>query len=173
MAKTHWKKLRNPDYIGAYAIDPGTEPVYTIKLVRNEMVVGADGKKEECTVMHFHENVKPMILNATNAKTVAKMVGSDYVEEWQGHRVQLFCAQVKAFGDTVEALRIRPKEPKAANAPKPDFTPSTPNWEKAVQALRDGATSLEKIREKYTLSDAHAVIMIEQATAEDGGHDAE
>ena len=173
MAKTHWKKLRNPDYIGAYAIDPGTEPVYTIKLVRNEMVVGADGKKEECTVMHFHENVKPMILNSENSKTLEKMFATPYIEEWAGRRVRLFVKRIKAFGEMVDALRIRPKEPEAANVPRPAFTPSSPNWERAVCSLRDGATSLEKIREKYTLSDAHAAIMMEQATEEDGGHDAE
>lgn len=26
MSKTHWKKLTNPDYLGAYAFDPGEEP---------------------------------------------------------------------------------------------------------------------------------------------------
>ena len=25
MAQTHWKKLINPDYIGAYALDPGSD----------------------------------------------------------------------------------------------------------------------------------------------------
>ena len=35
------------------------------------MVTGPDGKKEECTVVHFAEKeIKPLILNTTNAKTI-------------------------------------------------------------------------------------------------------
>ena len=47
MPLTHWKKLDNPDYIGAYAFQPGEEKTLTIKNVRREVVVGAEGKKEE------------------------------------------------------------------------------------------------------------------------------
>ena len=46
MAQTHWRKLINPDYLGAYSIDPGKTMVLTIRTVKNEMVTGTDGKKE-------------------------------------------------------------------------------------------------------------------------------
>ena len=45
MNKTHWKKLHNPDYLGAYSLDPGKDKILTIKDVRNEIITGADGKK--------------------------------------------------------------------------------------------------------------------------------
>lgn len=39
------------------------------------------GGKAEKTVFHFKENVKPMVLNNTNAKTIAKLVHSPMVEK--------------------------------------------------------------------------------------------
>jgi len=113
MELTHWKKLTNPDYLGAYALEPGKDLIATIKVVNSEMVIGSDGKKEECTVMHFSEKtIKPMILNVTNAKQIAKLLKSPYVEEWTGRKIQIGVEQVKAFGELVEALRIRPFLPK-------------------------------------------------------------
>ena len=109
MALTHWKKLENPDYIGAYAFQPNEEKVVTIKTVKREMITGADGKKEECTVVHFVENEKPLILNATNGKMIAKMADTPYIEQWAGARIALVVRDVKAFGDVVPAVRVLQK----------------------------------------------------------------
>ena len=111
MPLTHWKKLDNPDYIGAYAFQPGEEKTLTIKNVRREVVVGAEGKKEECTVVHFCENEKPLILNATNGKAIQKIAGSGYIEQWEGVRITLKVESVKAFGDIVDAVRVSRKKP--------------------------------------------------------------
>lgn len=109
MSLTHWKRLENPDYIGAYAFQPNEEKIVTIKMVRREMITGADGKKEECTVVHFVENEKPLILNATNAKMIAKMADTPYIEQWVGVRIALVVRDVKAFGETVPAVRVAQK----------------------------------------------------------------
>jgi hypothetical protein len=117
---THWKKLHNPDYLGAYSLDAGgtyKDLVATIKNVKMEEVTGSDGKKEQCMVMRFVENgIKPMIVNATNAKTLTKLFGTPYIENWAGRKIQLFVDKVKAFGDVVEALRIRNYAPKVTGA---------------------------------------------------------
>lgn len=106
---THWKKLTNPDYLGAYALTPGEDLVVTIKSVANESVTGTDGKKETCMVMRFVENVKPMVLNATNSKTITKLLKTPYIEYWKGRKIQIYIQEgVKAFGEVVDALRIRP-----------------------------------------------------------------
>ena len=104
---THWKKLTNPDYLGAYSLENGQEIVLTIKSVRNEMVTGNGGKKEECTVCHFVENVKPMILNASNINIISKIYSTPYIEEWSGKKIQIGSERVNAFGEITEALRIR------------------------------------------------------------------
>lgn len=108
---THWKKLMNPDYLGSYALEPGQDLIVTIKSVGNEEVTGTDGKKEICSVIHFFENVKPMILNATNNKTIAKLFKTPYIEEWSGRKIQIYTEKVRAFGEIWDALRIRPYLP--------------------------------------------------------------
>lgn len=110
--KTHWKQLVNVDYIGAYALN-GTDLTLTIRDVRREIVTGANGKREECMVLYWAESqYKPMILNRTNAKTITKLCGSAYVEDWAGHKITLYPTTTKFGGELVECLRIRPTAPK-------------------------------------------------------------
>lgn len=113
--KTHWKKLHNPDYIGSYALEPGQDLVVTIKKVQLESVHNITAnKKEDCVVIHFVENVKPMICNSTNSKIIQKLYKTPYIEEWAGKKIQLYSAKVKAFGEVMEALRVREYMPKEA-----------------------------------------------------------
>ena len=48
---THWKKLTNPDYLGAYSFNPGEEKILRIKSVSQELVVGTDGKKNNAQLL--------------------------------------------------------------------------------------------------------------------------
>ena len=112
----HWKRLINPDYLGAYSLDSGKDMILTIKSIGRETITGTGGKKEECPVCHWQENQKPMILNTTNLKTIAKMYGSDY-DQWPGKRVQIYASTTKFGGDTVECLRIRKDPPEDVKIP--------------------------------------------------------
>ena len=98
MEKTHWKKLHNPNYLGAYSLgDSKNDMIVTIDKVVNEMVQGADGKKEQCTVAHMKTG-KPMILNVTNCKTIAKIADSSFIEDWNGVKIALsFVARAKSI----------------------------------------------------------------------------
>ena len=109
MSKTHWKQLVNMDYLGAYALPDGKDLTLTIDKVVKEVVTGNSGRKEQCMVMYFKEpNYKPMILNRTNAKSIAALCQSQYVEDWCGHKVTLYGTTTRFGGDVVECLRIRP-----------------------------------------------------------------
>lgn len=112
--KTHWKKLTNPDYLGSYAFQPGEEKTVTIKEVRREAVYNpSGGGKEECTIAYFKEDVKPLILNVTNCKEIAKLYGTPYIEDWANRRIILKVKKVSAFGEMVDAVRVgntRPAE---------------------------------------------------------------
>jgi len=109
--KTHWKKLTNPNYIGAHDLynDKGEKGTFdlVIKSVIPEMVKTQDGKEEECVVCYFEKAKKPMILNKTNMKIIANKFDTPIIEEWAGHTITLYIANVRAFGSNVEALRIR------------------------------------------------------------------
>lgn len=155
MSKTHWKKLTNPDYLGAYSLEPGQELNLTIKNVVRQQVTGADGKKEECTVAYFTENVKPMILNVTNCKTIQKLYDNPYIEDWSGKKVTIYATKVKAFGESVEALRIRNKIPEKQN-----LTPQLqPTWDDARKAFLAGNVTVDQIRGKYNLTKENEAIL--------------
>ena len=112
MSETHWKKLTNPNYLGVYSLTPGQDIILTIKSVGMEKVTGADGSAEDCIVCHWVEKEKPMILNKTNCKTISKLLKTPYIEQWAGHRIQIGAEMVSAFGERVEALRVRKFLPK-------------------------------------------------------------
>ena len=111
---THWKKLTNPDYLGAYALLPGEDLIVTIKDVTQGDVIGTGGKKEKKTVVVFEENgIKPMVLNRTNAKTITKLYKTPYLEQWKGKKIQIYIEHdIQAFGETVDGIRVRPFLPK-------------------------------------------------------------
>jgi len=124
MTYTHFKKLDNPNYIGAYAFQPGEKKTLTVAKVTREVITGMEGKKEECTLVYWREKEKPLILNATNGKMIAKVVGSPYIEEWAGKRVVLGVEKVKAFGEVVDAVRVqkdKPAQVAPAEPPKDHF----------------------------------------------------
>lgn len=156
--KTHWKKLTHPDYIGAYELMDGSatnkELVVTIKNIERQQVTGADGKKEECTVCHL-VGQKPMILNATNQKTMQKLFNSAYIEDWASRKMTLYVAKVKAFGDTVDALRVRPEAPKL-----PELTPTHEKWAGAKAAIKAGNSTVEQIKQHYIISEENVKQLI-------------
>lgn len=138
--KTHWKKEYNYDYIGAYSLPTdGSDLILTIKETKHEKVTGGDGKKQECFIVYFSErDSKPMILNRTNAKTIQKVYGTPYIEDWVGKKIQLYATTVNAFGTTTDALRIR------------DFKPVVKEVDTTkAKASLNAATSLDEVKAAY------------------------
>ena len=112
MSKTHWKSTTNPNYLGAYSLPDGKDIVVVIDYVKKETVVGVNGKKEEETVAHLKNGVKPFILNKTNMKTITKVCGSPYIEDWTGIAIQIYFDPTVKFGkETLGGLRVRPFKP--------------------------------------------------------------
>lgn len=108
---THWKKLTNPNYIGSHDLQPGQRLTLTIESVAQEVVKGSDGKEEQCIVAKIKGAKKPMILNKTNCKIIAKLHDTPYIEDWAGKQIIIYTAKVKAFGEMVDALRVENKKP--------------------------------------------------------------
>ena len=110
MNKTHWKKLTNPNYLGSWSFQPGEEKTVTIKEVKQEIVKNQNGS-EECTVVYFEEDIKPLILNKTNAEMIAKVWGTPFIEDWKGLQIILKVKKVSAFGEMVDAVRVANTRP--------------------------------------------------------------
>ena len=151
--KTHWKKNFNYNYLGAYSLLDNQELTLTITKVVKEVVTGSGGQKDECTVAYFKESVggenKPMILNKTNCKIIEKLYNTPYIENWKGKQVIIYVENnIKAFGDLVDALRIKQILP---ISDKPVLNPSSEKWEAAKDAVKNGST-LEQIRKYYSIT---------------------
>lgn len=145
MSKTHWKRLINPDYIGAYSLDEGQDLTVVIEYVQHEQITGTGGKKEDCTVAHL-KNQKPMILNVTNSKSIAKLYGP-YIEDWAGKPITIFASMTKLAGEQVECLRVRPKV--AARA-KPEITDE--RLTAAIAQVVAGEYTTEKLHKNFQLT---------------------
>lgn len=139
MTQTHWKQNFDYRYTGAYELAPGEERTLTIKQVGREEVKDETGKPQTCMVAHFVEAGKPMILNKTNCKTIEKLYGP-YIEGWIGKRIIIAAAKVKAFGDTIDALRVKKSVPQSMS--KADYS-------KAIEVL-NGCKSLEELKNVYS-----------------------
>lgn len=111
--KTHWKKVvSDPNYLGEADFQEGEEKIATIaRVAQNETVQTAEGSSKKA-VVHFKEPLKPMILNVSRSKAIEKVAGSPFFEDWPGTTVQLYIEHgIKAFGDVVSAVRVRPRKP--------------------------------------------------------------
>lgn len=142
---TNWRKLTNPDYLGAYDFQPGEERIVTIKEVKREMVK-SDRGSEECTVVHFVENYKPMIMNVTNCKMLTKVCDTPYIEQWSGKSFKIVVAKIKAFGDIVDALRI--KQEKIL----PVLVLGSKNFEACKEAIKSGKATIANVKAKFNVS---------------------
>lgn len=110
MTKTHIDKLRNPNYLGGWDLQDENgktnDIVVTIKEVKSEFVFNQKAQIEEPVLTVFFHECKPIILNATNRKTLKKVTDTSYIEEMAGKRIQLTTKRIKAFGDFHDAIRI-------------------------------------------------------------------
>lgn len=117
MSNVHWRKLINPDYLGAYSLDngDGTYKNATVTIVSAEQkdVTGPDGTKKKL-VIGLKEFSKPMILNATNARTLQRLYKTPYVNLWVGRQFEVGVESVRVGPSREDALRIKPFVPRAA-----------------------------------------------------------
>lgn len=154
MAKTHFKKLRNPDYLGSWdlADENGNfkNRILTIKEVKKEMVHDGKGGKDDCVTVYFNE-CKPMIMNSTNLKTINKSLGTPYIEDWIGKKIEVTVEKVKAFGEIHDALRVVKTSL--------ELTPKHPKWNGAKKAIADKTVTIEQIKKQYTISPENELLL--------------
>ena len=113
---------KNPNYLGSWDLYDvsGNEVTVTIKDIRDEQVIN-NGQKEICTVCYFSENVKPMILNVTNKKTLSKLHHTKKISQLKGKRITIGYEKIKAFGKISDALRIKNVIPAQTQPNEPEI----------------------------------------------------
>ena len=119
--------FRDSEYLGAEDIEPGTEPVLTIKALYNGMITLARGKERHDVIAFVEESVpgsinqvRPLVVNSTNRKTLRKLYRGTSAEALVGKKIQLFLepnVRDPSTGDKVDGIRIRPKVPSTQAKP--------------------------------------------------------
>ena len=147
--KTHYRKVFKSDHLGVADLEDfaeaGSNLIFTVDRVNQEFGTKVAGKKINANIAYFKEDIKPLVLNATNSKTMKSFAnGSAFVEDWKNITIQLYIdASVKMKGDIVGGVRINPKPV----TPKGELLPDTKNWQNAIAAYkRDGNLDAVKTR---------------------------
>ena len=105
------------NYLGGWSFANGDQTL-TIKDVLEQEVRSKDSGTEMKLTVTFEETDLPMIINRTNADTIAKVTGSSYTGDWVGKKIVVGSSKVKAFGDVWDAIRVRDIVPKTDTGPK-------------------------------------------------------
>ncbi len=96
------------DYLSAIEFK-GKDVTLTItNITREELHTNANETKL-CWVFAFKETKKRFILSAkANEQSLARLYGTQ-AKEWIGKQITLYPTKCKAFGETVDCIRIREK----------------------------------------------------------------
>ena len=94
----------------------GANVTVTIEEVNREEV---GPKKESKLVISFVNARKKMVLNKTNAATIAKLYGEE-TDEWLGKRIILYSKDTEFQGEMVLALRVSLQKPTGTQKPSSD-----------------------------------------------------
>ena len=97
----------------------GSDMVLTITQVILEDF-GTSGRKENKAVSYFKEVEKGLVLNKTNASSIANLYG-DNTAGWVGKRVSLFVTEVSYQGKQMEGIRVRIRPPSKPQKPDEGF----------------------------------------------------
>jgi hypothetical protein len=153
--KTHYRKAFDSPYLSSADIVEPT--VLTVAYVALE-TDHTKKTKDKFNTAHFvekelrpGEKLKPMILNATNSKTMKMLTGTPFIEDWQNVAITVYVDSNVKFGkESVEGLRISPRAPERRM-----LTPNQAKaWANAKAAyLRDG--NLDSVLARVGMSEEH------------------
>lgn len=163
--KIHYRKAFDSPYLASADIVEPT--VLTVRCVRLEPDKTKKTKDKFNTAYFVEKEIrpgeplKPMILNATNSKTMKGLTGSAFIDDWNDVRITVYVDSAVKFGkDTVEGLRVSPQAP----VRKVVLPTMAKAWAAAKAAyLRDG--SLAAVLARADMSEEHQQQLIAECKA--------
>jgi hypothetical protein len=162
--KTHYRKAFDSPYLSsADIVEPTVLTVSHVKLEADR----TKKTKDHFNTAHFvekelrpGEQLKPMILNASNSKTMRGLTNSAFIDDWNNVQVTIYVDHNVRFGkETVEGLRISPHAPE-----KRTITPTSSKlWANAKVAYkRDG--NLDAVLARASMSMEHQAQLIAECS---------
>jgi len=165
-SKTHFRKAFNSPYLSsADIVGPTTLTISRVALESDK----TKKTKDQFNTAYFverelrpGETLKPMILNATNSKTLSVLAGSAFIDDWQQIKVMIYVDKNVKFGkETMEGLRISPIAPVEVTL-TPDVTKAWGNAKAAYK--RDG--NLDAVLLRMNISTEHQQQIMEECANE-------
>ena len=123
---------RDSEYIGVEDVEPGTEPVLTIKHLYNGMITLAHGKERHDVITFVEESVpgsikqvRPLVVNATNRKMLRKLYKAVTAETLEGKKIKLYIdpnVRNPSSGEKEGGIRIKDEKPSGASVKPTVYT---------------------------------------------------
>lgn len=163
--KTHFRKAFDSPYLSSADIVEPT--VLTVKRVTLELDRTKKTKDMHNTAYFVEKEIrrgeplKPMILNATNSKTMKALTNTPFIDDWQNVQITVYVEHGVKFGrDTVDGLRISPHAPE-----RKQLTPGNAKaWANACAAYkRDG--NLDSVLSRVDMSREHQMQLMGECRA--------
>lgn len=163
--KTHYRKAFDSPYLSS--ADLIDAQVFTIRCVKLESDKTKKTKDLFNTAYFVEKDIrpgeplKPMILNATNSKTLKNLTGSPFIDDWAGTKIMIYVDHNVRFGkEIMEGLRISPNKQS-----KDELTPDNEiKWNRAKQAFkRDG--NLKAVLQHVDISEENQQRLIDECAA--------
>ena len=84
---TNYRNVYKSDHLGVVDleefIERGIRTEFTIKEVKQQLGVVVAGKKIDANIAYFKEDIKPLVINATNGNIMKGLAKSIMVENWE------------------------------------------------------------------------------------------
>ena len=149
---SHWRTMfADEKYLGAYSLEKDGKYEPVIVTIDN-IYVGdflSQGGKEKRPFAKLKEFEKPMVINRTNFRRLEKFFNSFDPNTYAGKQIVLGVENVSSPDGIVPALRFSTRPIPVAQKPQlPDGA-----LEKAIEGVRSGSQTIEKIEKKYSLTD--------------------
>jgi hypothetical protein len=151
----NYRNVYKSDHLGVVdleeLIEQGKSLIFTISHVNQEKGAKVAGSKIDANIAYFKDGIKPLVLNATNAKVIKGFAGSTDTDNWKNIPIELYVdSSVKMKGEIVGGVRIKPIQPRIAQ-PKPALT--TEAYQKALSVK----ATLEQVQSKYVMTEEQII----------------
>lgn len=101
-----YEALFDSKYLRWFDIEGKGDIVCTIEKVEREELTLRGGAKKKAPVISIKNGSKPLVLNRTNADSIAELHGNK-PSQWPGKRICLFVTTTKLKGKQVNCIRIK------------------------------------------------------------------
>lgn len=157
---TNFRNVYKSDHLGVIDLEEMIEAektlIFTIKEVKQELNAKVAGNTISANIAYFVEDIKPLVLNATNAKVIKQISNSSFIENWAGVSIELYIDKnVKMKGEVVGGVRVKPtSKPKISDTNALSILNSSKtlaelkaNWGKLSQA-EQSLPSVNKLKDE-------------------------